>query len=262
MNSNLKIATPVSTIFHATAHLAEILDLSDVLEWRELSRPVASSLQRIYHCDWSLISPWSDRELQEITNIIINNKPDLVTFHLHACYVNPPLENGMFMPIGKPMTREEMFGHARTNLQNLKEKLGKSLPWAVENNNFYPTGAYTEVTDGGFITELTNELGLNILLDLAHAQITAVNQNITLEEYLGFLDLEKVVQLHLSRPGRDAKDPNLAKDFHEVLEDDDWVLVKSIMPRCVNLQYVTIEYYKNDANLITMLKKLREVITK
>lgn len=260
--SQLKIATPVSTILNATARLAEILELSDVLEMRELSRPVASSLPRIYHCDWSLIEPWTERELQEITNIILNSQPRLATFHLHACYPRPPLEDGMFQARGRKMSAEEMIQNARVNKANLEQKLGRTISMAVENNNFYPTGAYETVTEGKFINVLMAKLDCKLLLDVAHAQITAVNQKISLEKYLGSLDLSRAVQFHLSHPDRDQKDPALARDFHEALQDDDWTLVKNLIPRCPNLEYLTLEYYKDDSHLVAMLKKLREILEK
>ena len=255
-----KIATPVSTIFNATPRLSEILELSDVLEVRELSRPVASGLPRIYHCDWSLIEPWTERELQEITNIIAGNHPQLVTFHLHACYPKPPLADGMFQPHGERMSTAEMIANAQANQANLEAKLGKAIPMGVENNNYYPTGAYETVTDAEFINTLMDKLDLKLLLDVAHAQITAVNQKINLEDYLSGLNLVNAVQLHLSRPGRDPKDSSLARDFHEALENGDWEIVKMIMPRCPSLQYLTLEYYKDDMKLLAMLKILKDIL--
>lgn len=256
----LKIATPVSTIFNATPRLSEILELTDVLEVREYSRPVASPLPRIYHCDWSIVDEWSAKEIQEIVNMILNNKPELVTFHVNSCYQRPPVADGMFQPQGRKFSGEELMDRARANFARLEEKLGKLPLKAVENTNYYPTGAYEIVTDAGFINKLMAEFDLHLLLDVAHAQITAINKKIAFEDYLGELNLGKAVQFHLSRPGKDPKDSDLARDFHEVLEDFDWTLIKSMIPRCPNLEYLTLEYYKNDEQLISMLKKLRKII--
>lgn len=253
----MKIATPVSTIFNATPLLADILELSDVLEVREYSRPVNSLLPRIYHCDWSIIDEWSQENVQEIANMILNNNPELVTFHVNSCYQKPPVVDGMFQPSGRKFSEKELLDHARANLQKLDAAVARAFQKGIENTNYYPSGAYEMVTDPEFLTALATEFGFQFLLDMAHAQVTAINKKITLEEYLSKLDLAKVVQFHISRPD---KNPQLARDAHEVLEDDDWELVEQLMARCPNLKYMTLEYYKNDEKLLAMLKKLREIL--
>ena len=254
----MKIATPVSRLFNSSSRKAEILGLSDVLEVREYSQAVQSELPRIYHCDWSIIGQWSEKDVREIADVIRGNNPELVTFHVNSCYLKPQVENGMFVPVGRKLAQSELLENARENLEKLEAATGRKFRKGVENNNYYPSGAYELVTDPEFLNKLMSEFDMKLLLDMAHAQITAINKKISLEDYLGKLNLANVVQLHISRPDKNI---DLARDIHESLFDEDWELVRKITARCENLQYLTLEYYKDDEKLIAMLKTLRSVLS-
>lgn len=254
----IKIATPVSTLFaQAPAALPEILALSDALELRDHSPAVDSSLPRLFHCEASIVEPWPKGEAERIAGIVKANDVELLTLHLNSCFVKPPVADGMFQPEGQKMTAREMKQNAQQNKDALLAKLGKPVAIAVENNNYYPTPAYEIVTDPEFINALTATLDLRLLLDIAHSAVTAVNSGKQQEEYLGQFDFAQVVQIHLARPRQEGK---LCRDAHDALEAEDWQRVAEIMKCCPNLQYVTIEYYKDGQKLIAMLKKLREIL--
>ncbi|OGE76836.1 MAG: hypothetical protein A3C85_03975 [Candidatus Doudnabacteria bacterium RIFCSPHIGHO2_02_FULL_48_21] len=252
-----KIATPISKLFNNSSLQKEILELSDVVELREYSNPIESDLPRIYHCDWSVVDVWSAEEVEKIANIIRSNNPQLVTFHVNSCYFKPPIEDDMFVPSGEKLAESELIGNARRNLEKLETAVGRKFQKGVENTNYYPTGAYEIVTTPEFLNKLMSEFDMKFLLDMAHAQITAINKKIALEDYLGRLNLDRAIQMHISRPD---KNETLAKDIHESLEDDDWDMVRKLVSRCPNLQYMTLEYYKDDKKLILMLKKLKEIL--
>ena len=253
----IKIATPISTLFEKSPRQGEILALSDAVELRDHSAAVSTNLPRLFHCEASIIEPWDEREAGRIARIILDNKVELVSFHLSSCFVKPPVKDGMFQPEGRKMPDGEMTENAKRNKAALLEKVKSPLIIAVENNNYYPTEAYEVVTGAEFINSLAERLDLKILLDISHVRVTAGNRRIEPEDYLGRLDLGKVIQAHLSRPGQDGE---LWRDAHDALEDEDWRLAADVMSRCPNLQYATVEYYKDEQKLIGMLKMLREIL--
>ena len=253
----IKVATPVSTLFTQTSRLDEILALSDALEVRNNSESLDSPLSRIFHCEACILEPWSEEQLKEIIEIIQSLSVSFVSFHLCSCFIAPPVVDGMFQPEGQRMSETEMIQNALHNQKKFFASLGAPIGMAVENNNFYPTGAYAIVTDPNFINQLAEKLSMHILLDIAHAQVTAANQGVSLDAYLNGIDFSKVVQVHLSRPKQELA---VCRDAHMALEPEDWQLAKKIINRCPNLQFATLEYYQNDTQLIAMLKKLKTLI--
>jgi uncharacterized protein (UPF0276 family) len=250
-------ATPISTLLRDASpeDREQILALSDSLEVRD-DRPIeiASSLPRICHCELSIVAPWSEEEVSHIASLVLEQKISYVSFHAHSCYVHPPVKDGMFAPEGTRMSEDEMLRNAANNIAQFRVRVGDSVAMAVENNNYFNTGAYDTVTDPAFLSRLIDSVGVLLLLDIAHAEITAKHTGVAFEEYLSKLPLDRVVQNHLSGPTRTSEK---YFDSHVALTDTEWKQYKEIVPRCPNLKYVTIEYYKDATLFISMLNKLR-----
>lgn len=254
----VKIATPVSTIFEKEpGAVPEILAHSHALELRDHSGAVDSILPRLFHFEASILERWSDSEVEKIAQAISANRLVLASFHLSSCYEKPPVVDGMFAPEGKKMSENEMIKNAHENKERLEEKLEAPVIMAVENNNYHPTGAYEIVTNPEFIGTLNEKLGFKILLDLAHVAVTAGNRGIAASDYLAGFDLGEVIQLHLSHP---AQDGARWRDAHEELSEADWAAAKAAIGSCPQLEFVTVEYYKDAAKLVSMLKKLKEIL--
>jgi len=252
---NLKITTPLSTVFQkANASQKErILALSDVLEWRHgIDSGVRSNKQRIYHAEESIVEPWSDEEVAAIAQRIEREHITYVSFHVAACYVKPPVEQGTFVPKGEAMSEQEMRANVATNVARLRVS-GVLIPIGIENNNYFPTGAYEIVTDPAFLTRLMVDTDLVHLLDIAHAEITAKHTGLTLDAYLAALPLERTIQFHIS--GITRREEGYL-DTHGPLAEVDWQQLQEIRTRCPNLQYLTLEYYRDPAVLISMLERL------
>ena len=60
--------------------------------------------------------------------------------------------------------------------------------------------AYDVVTDGDFICQVVNQNNLYLLLDIAHAMVTAHNKQIDYNQYISTLPLDKLIQLHICQP--------------------------------------------------------------
>ena len=117
--------------------------------------------------------------------------------------------------------------------------------------------AYT--ADPGFISQVIEESGCHLLLDLGHARIAAHYRGEPERDYLARHPLDRVIEIHVSGPrpgpypdGRliDAHQPMLEADY-ELLA---WVLAQS-RPRAV-----TLEYSKDRAQIVTQLVRLRALL--
>ena len=115
-------------------------------------------------------------------------------------------------------------------------------PLAAENYNYYATGLYEHICRPEFITDFLTEFDLALVLDLAHAAVTARNLKIELETYLLELPLERTAEIHISRP---YFHPVTAVDAHEAPGDEEFMLLEFVLkhlpPNAEVL--VAVEYY-------------------
>ncbi|MGE4504850.1 MAG: DUF692 family multinuclear iron-containing protein [Desulfovibrionaceae bacterium] len=249
------IATPHSHLFTDEALRADILARSDAVEIRSASQAGQSGLPEIYHCELSIVAPWTEGERAMLAGLA-GAGLGLVSFHSGSRYVENRLEGGAFVGVGEPMGREQMLAHARENAAIARQALGR-VRLLVENNNDLGTDAYETVTDPDFLAEALDAADADLLLDVAHARISAVNRGQDERAYLGALPLGRVRQVHLSRH---AVAEGRAKDAHDPLEEEDWQWVSELLYRGMPLEYVTVEYYKDGPTLLRQLERLRVLI--
>lgn len=255
------IASPRSSLFERPEDARRILDASDALEVRHAAHGAEVDGTGLFHCELSLVAPWNRDEAGEIgaaASAVVDagGRLEVVSFHLASRYVRNRVEGGAFVGEGDPMTREAMLAHAARNALLARE----SCPGAnllVENNNHLGTDAYELVTDPGFIGDLAAHAGVGLLLDVAHARITARNTGVDERDYLMALPLGSVRQVHLSRHGSDGA---RAWDAHEPLDEHDWRYFKELRPLLPDLRYVTIEYYRDADALLAQLARLRSIL--
>jgi uncharacterized protein (UPF0276 family) len=254
----LKIATPVSHLFaKPNKHLDEAIALSDILELRNIETGYKSGLIKVYHSELSLVEKWKQQELEKTAKIINANNIEFASFHLHSCYEKFLIKNLVFFPSKLLYTKEDMFRNAEANITELNKMLKRKVSFAVENNNFFPTGAYDIVTEARFINALMQKFGLRMVLDIGHAEITAFYKKISLDGYIRSFEFKNIFQIHLSGIKKSA---DACEDAHNRLKSKDWKLFCNYYPLFPELRYVTIEYYKDTGKLCLMLKKLKSII--
>ena len=181
----IRLATPVSHLFENKDYEKTIVENSDVLECRDRSIDYENHInkQELFHCELQPIHEWGNAEwrfLQKIKDTKPNLK--LLTLHSASCCDKPLLNGRMFELGGREYTRKEMKSFAKNNFLKIKNIFGNSVEIAIENNNYYPTEAYRDVTEAGFISEIVNENDLRFLFDIAHAKVTCFNKNINFEK--------------------------------------------------------------------------------
>ncbi len=255
----IKIATPVSHLFADEADAQQIIAHSDVLECRDHSFDVSYPGQELFHCEKQLIHEFFDEDWQYIDKVIANKKElTLFSFHAASSCDDPILKDNMFQPNGKQYSRDEMLNNAANNIKVLKEKLGNDRRIAIENNNYYPTDAYQLITDPDFISEVVNKNDIWFLFDMAHAKVSAHNRKMDFETYMDGLPLDRAIQLHIAKHG--INDENMAYDAHLIPEATDLLLVKEILENNRQIKYITMEYYKDTNNLVSLLKQLKNMV--
>jgi|SaaInlStandDraft_5_1057022.scaffolds.fasta_scaffold08747_2 uncharacterized protein (UPF0276 family) len=256
----IKIATPISHLFENKEYQRVIVNNSDVLECRDRSIEYNLDNQELFHCELQPIHEWGDTEWKYLQKVK-DTKPDLklLTLHLASCCDEPLLGGRMFGLGGREYTREEMKDFAKENFSKIKSMFGNNVDIAVENNNYYPTEAYRDVTEPEFISEIVNDNGLRFLFDMAHAKVTCFNKDINFERYKNKLPLDKVIQLHICSYSIDDE-LNQAYDAHNYPNDEELLEIKKIIEEYQSVKYLTVEYYKDVENLEISLKKVRELI--
>ena len=256
----IKIAAPVSHLFEDPDAAKRIIASCDCLECRERSVGSGFAHQELFHLDVDLTMPWSD-ERREYLSEAFDLTPGLrlISFQMTSCYDGPVIRDRMYYPGGRRIGRDELLSAATENISWLKRRIGESVALAVENNNFYPTAAYDDVTDADFIDTVVRGNGIRLLLDVAHAIVTAHNRKIALEDYLERLPLDEVIQLHLCTPGVDSA--GIARDEHDPPDERVYALAEELIGR-TGLKYLTVEYYRDVERLIEAHETLRVLIAK
>jgi uncharacterized protein (UPF0276 family) len=177
-----------------------------------------------------------------------------LSVHLGFSATHVTFADGMH-PASAPLTRAALVTAVVQNLRALQEAV--SVPVLVENLDYNPTRAYEHVCDPTFVADVVAATGVGLLLDLAHAQVSASRLGYEIQDYLAELPLERVRQLHVSGPRRAG---DALVDAHESLRAEDYELLAELLS-CTSPWAVTLEYGKDGAALREQLAGVRSLIT-
>jgi hypothetical protein len=258
----LKIATPISHLFLDRINAKKIIKYSDCLEVRENTLFLNYNNENLFHLDKDIIHPWG-RDFKKKLKIILQKKKKikLITFQASRCCDGHSVKNKMFQFSGNKFSRENMLRFAKNNIIWLKKNLKKNIKIGLENNNYYPSRAYKHVTNARFIKKIVDENKIFFLLDIAHSMITAHNKKIDFLKYLDSLPLSKAIQIHICCPSKNIKN-NLLIDSHLCPNKKMLNLVIKILKKFRQIEYLTIEYYKDTKTLVSSIINLRNIINK
>jgi hypothetical protein len=256
----LKIATPISHLFLNKKIAKEIIKFSDCLEIREKNLILNHKNENLIHLDYDIIHPWSNSFKKKLKKIFKKkNKIKLITFQATRSCKGHYIKNGKFEFYGDAFSRDQMLKFAKKNIFWLKKNLKKKIKIGLENNNYYSSKAYKYVTDANFIKKIVEENKIFFLLDVAHSMITAYNRKINFIKYLNSLPLNQTIQLHICSPSKDKKN-NVLIDSHLPPNKKMLNLVIKILKKFKQIEYLTIEYYKDAKILIRSIIALRKAI--
>jgi uncharacterized protein (UPF0276 family) len=146
------------------------------------------------------------------------------------------------------------------NGRRLQEWLG-GVPLLLENYNYHPTHAYEYVCEPETFCALIEAIGCGVLLDLAHAQISAHNMGWPdVRSYLQALPLARVREIHTNHP---QIDPTLGQmiDRHLPIQPADLELLHWTLAHTPAVEAITLESESPDeTTLLNEIALLRSVV--
>jgi uncharacterized protein (UPF0276 family) len=203
--------------------------------------------------DWSLAHPdaLADHDAWTVTEAALG-ATGAPWLSLHVGFSAPAVAfaDGM-KPAGPVLDRAATLAAMTTTVREVRARC--PVPVLLENLDLQGGGAYEHVCEPAFLHELLEATEAWMLLDLAHAQVSASRLGITAEAYLEALPLERVRALHLSGPR--TRDGALW-DAHETLRERDRELLERVLAR-TRPWALTFEYGRDAEALVRQLDELR-----
>ncbi|MDR2340253.1 MAG: DUF692 family protein [Deltaproteobacteria bacterium] len=254
------LGLPVSHLFdRANPTTNELLRLADVLEVKNPNPPsfLPEDAPKVFHWGYGIVEDDFKEQLPPVADYLRDAKPSLF-----SCDLGPSARRHEgILPSSPILGKKAIFERAKLNMGLLRTSYDG--PVGLENYNFYPTGLYNLVCDPDFIAEFLDRFNAGLVLDLAHAAISAVNMGFDPLSYLGKLPLEKVVEIHVSRPLLPTEPGRLGVDTHEYPEEREFSWLSFVLERTRNAglkPIVLIEYYKDLERLKeSMLRLAKEL---
>jgi uncharacterized protein len=236
-----------------------VLDLVDCIEapgWDLNGLP--PGLPLLLHnldLDFSLASPGAidDSWVERARTMIYQTGTPWLSMHL-GFSAEIVRFNGHMLPVSASLERETVWSRSFRALKTARD--GIQVPLLIENLDYCPEGAYEHVCEPVFIREMAEALDCGLLLDLAHARVSADWLGYEIEEYLQALPLRRVVEIHLSSPRRIGE---RLDDSHEELTTLDERLLAGILQE-TDPAAVVIEYVRDVESLRSQLGRVGDLI--
>jgi uncharacterized protein (UPF0276 family) len=164
---------------------------------------------------------------------------------------------------GAPASARQSRPHALANIVRNGRRLRTwldDMPLLLENYNYHPTNAYDYICEPETFCALVDEIGCEVLLDLAHAQISAHNLGWPdAKSYLQALPLQLVREIHINRP---AYDDGLGQmlDRHLPIQEDDLPLLLWTLERTPAVAVTLESESPSEAVLLHEIALLRRAL--
>ena len=242
-----------------TPLLSRLADEAPVWSIRRLPEPAwlaGRAKRRIFH--WGLGPVLKDFQksflAEGLDRYLAENRVELFSFDL-----GPAARRHLgLLPLSPPLGRAAIFRETASAVAFIRKFY--QGPLAVENYNYYPTGLYEHITEPDFIREFLEKFGFGLVLDLAHGAVTAHNKGLRPLDYFEALPLEKVAEVHISRPALPASPKLPAADAHLGPGPREWGWLAALLEKKKVSAPVFIEYYKSTAVLSRLQARLKAIL--
>lgn len=125
-----------------------------------------------------------------------------------------------------------------STVETLRERT--KLPILLENIAQYEWSERPSfISDPQWITAALEMSDAHLLLDLAHARVSAYHRHEVDLEYIDALPLERVWEIHLSAPRLETEG---LRDRHLPLQSRDYELLERVLTRAPHTKFLTLEY--------------------
>lgn len=254
--NNIALAADGSEIVQSLLQSQQIsLDYLKVGPWMGTSTimAIAQKHPTLLHCNNSVISPYVP--LQHLTRLTTQTRTPWLSLHLGL-----PIDRigALWQRFSLPfalMPAKYAFQMAVRNIRKLMSVI--EVPLAIENQAQYRHNGHSYLVDPVFITQLVEKTDVNLLLDIGHAGVSAAMMGLTVQAYIKRLPIERIIELHVHRPGMFRHD---LRDLHLALHQDDYDLIQDLICQLPNLRAVTLEYYGKEQDVSKQLQRLGQLL--
>jgi uncharacterized protein (UPF0276 family) len=116
------------------------------------------------------------------------------------------------------------------------------VPFLLENNVYYVDLPEQDMTEPEFLNALMRRTGGGLLLDVHNVVVNATNHGFDARDFIGALDLDRVVELHIAG-GNDMA--GMYTDSHAgPVAAKVWDLLDGVVKECPNLCAITFEFHE------------------
>ena len=257
----MKLLTPISHLFNNKKEAQRISEVSDFLEARERTCDLKFKNTTHYHIDFDLNLGLSNQQLQFLKDYVYpRDEIRVITFQASRDCVKVNLKDGMFFPDSNIIEISDQIKNTKESISKIQNIIGKDRLIGIENNNYYPSGAYDICTSTEYLNEIITSNNCHLLFDIAHALVTCTNKKISFANYSRtLLETEKCFQMHLCQPSYYFKnDTYSAIDSHNIPSFETTELAISLIQKW-GIEFLTIEYYRDADKLISYLKFINKL---
>jgi uncharacterized protein len=150
----------------------------------------------------------------------------------------PDAQAGMGLPM---VHDDETLGIVGHKVQQLQAAL--DVPILLENGTIFSAIPDPDMTEPEFMNRLHAQTGCGMLLDLHNLYANTLNLGWRVEDYLGALNPEIVVEIHLA--GGDWLRSHYTDSHSRRTPDPIWEWLATWAPRFPNLAAITFEYHES-----------------
>ncbi len=258
----MKLVTPISHLFKDESFAKMIENHSDALEARERTATLNFAKTTHYHIDFDLNLGLKEEEKNFLIDYVKPREEiSTLTFQAARDCVKSKISDGMYTIASTVIGLDEQVQNTKNSIKEIKNIVGSDRNIGIENNNYFPTGAYDICTSLEYLLRVLEETELHLLLDIAHAKVTSVNKNCSFEVYAqSLLETEKCKQIHICEHSVIKKNGKLlARDSHEI---PSFTTSAETVELCnkYKIPCITVEYYKDAEKLTEYLKYMQSLI--
>ena len=228
------------------------------VEQKRFDRYIPLDKDTIFHSDMFLVDEDFLGSLDKLGafDMIARYHIRRFSFDIGTCFKKVKVIDNKFFGLGRRLSLKEIYELCEKKIDCLRRRLPRFCEIAVENSNYYDTGAYEDVCEPAFYRDIHKKFGLGLVFDIAHARVSAINKKTDLHQYLEGFDSSAMSEFHISKAKLIAKDQ--AVDFHEVPDTEEFQILWEIVRKRKGKCDVVIEYWKNADAVIDAYKKMEE----
>ena len=223
------------------------------LEYRKSQPIIDNEMDCLFHSGMGIVQRGFIEYVDLIIDYLNDNDFKLFSFDLGPSAEDVEYNDYFYITKSAVIDKSQIKKRIQRDLSYIKRRFKGII--ALENLNYFPTPAYSTVCDADFIKEVIEENDVYLTLDIAHAIISANNLSINLFDYLSSLPLDRVIEVHLSAPG---KKNGKWMDCHEKPGIKEVEVLDFLALRIPKNSYLVVEYYKDYRSLHTIYKDLQK----